>query len=388
MFDEEQKENILIESDLKLFSQKSGLVIMNNKPIGTGGFSKVFLASRNNSVLAVKIMITTAEENNPKTMKRKLMAKEEIIVTSNLKNRNCIKYIAMFELEHSMSLVMEYANNGDLSSLTSMFYKDNLFYNNLPGNTLATNWFKFMSENFIRFFIKQIINSLSYLHKMDMVHRDLKLNNLLITRDLTLKLSDFALAAQVPRKGEFILKESGTLIYMPPESFNPNTRCIDCNDAYKADYYALGVILYKMLFNEFIWKDEKTISYLDFRDKLKQIEHDENQTILFKRGKGGVSKEAVSLLKKLLNFDMSKRMSFEGLRSDQWVNKNNLRINFLSEAYKNDSVKLLLELQKSDYYNLCNATKKSKSPLKLKYYHFSINKSPPIYKKPRPLEKT
>jgi len=68
--------------------------------------------------------------------------------------------------------------------------------------------------------MKQILEGLKYIHELDMVHRDLKPQNILMgSFDLleeAVKIADFGLGAQ----GEYILTENcGTLIYMAPEQF-------------------------------------------------------------------------------------------------------------------------------------------------------------------------
>jgi polo-like kinase 1 len=61
---------------------------------------------------------------------------------------------------------------------------------------------KTVTEPEARYFMHQICNSLDYLHRNHIVHRDLKLGNLLLNDELQVKLGDFGLAARIGKTGE------------------------------------------------------------------------------------------------------------------------------------------------------------------------------------------
>jgi polo-like kinase 1 len=61
---------------------------------------------------------------------------------------------------------------------------------------------KTVSEPEVRYFMHQICLSLQYLHMNNIVHRDLKLGNLLLNDDLEIKVGDFGLAARIGRPGD------------------------------------------------------------------------------------------------------------------------------------------------------------------------------------------
>ena len=66
-----------------------------------------------------------------------------------------------------------------------------------------------------RFFFKQMINALDYMHSKKISHRDLKLENILIDRDLNLKIADFGYASF--NRTDLLSSYRGTFTYMAPE---------------------------------------------------------------------------------------------------------------------------------------------------------------------------
>lgn len=99
-------------------------------------------------------------------------------------------------------------------------------------------------ENIARFYFRQLIDALDYVHTRGAVHRDLKPENLLFDADYNLKVADFGFAAPVDgRDGQGYLRTKlGTESYMAPE--------INMKRAYSGasvDLFASGIILFIML---------------------------------------------------------------------------------------------------------------------------------------------
>ncbi len=86
--------------------------------------------------------------------------------------------------------------------------------------------------------------ALKYAHSKNIVHRDIKPGNILISRRAEIKLTDFGIASD--NAGDDSLTQSGVALgtpaYMPPEQFEDSAK-VDC----RADIYALGVMLYEMV---------------------------------------------------------------------------------------------------------------------------------------------
>jgi CheY-like chemotaxis protein len=92
---------------------------------------------------------------------------------------------------------------------------------------------------------KSLISGLDYIHQSHVIHRDLKLENILITENWSVKLTDFGLSVQEEKKKTTIQGVMGTPLYVAPELIAGR------EETYKVDTYAFGVALYKLLTSKF-----------------------------------------------------------------------------------------------------------------------------------------
>lgn len=105
----------------------------------------------------------------------------------------------MFETTKYIMIIMEYVSCGDLLSFVRKRSK--------------------LSENIAKLIFRQIIEALEYIQSQNIVHRDIKLDNILIDLSNNIKLCDFGVSKQI-RRGELMRDQCGTPAYIAPEILN------------------------------------------------------------------------------------------------------------------------------------------------------------------------
>lgn len=100
-----------------------------------------------------------------------------------------------------------------------------------------------LTEPETRYYLKQIIDGTKYMHGRKVIHRDLKLGNLFLDKDLNVKIGDFGLATTVEYEGERKKTLCGTPNYIAPEILD--RKC--GGHSYEVDVWSIGCILYTLL---------------------------------------------------------------------------------------------------------------------------------------------
>ena len=178
-----------------------------------------------------------------------------------------------------------------------------------------------LSESVSKIIFKQLIEGLKYIHKKHFVHRDIKLDNILIDLTNTIKICDFGVSKHFDDKNEIMFDHCGTPAYIAPEIFE--------HTGYKGpacDIWSAGVTLYYMLAGEQPFK-AGSISELEKIIKAGEFKEIE-----------GVSKEANNLLSKILQVNPKARLSLDEILNHKWLDKVDLsqrhKLNLFTEAEK------------------------------------------------------
>ncbi|KAG7664463.1 uncharacterized protein J8A68_002019 [[Candida] subhashii] len=197
--------------------------ILSKKSIGTGSYSEIFECKN----------IHSQRHYAAKKYKKKLMyglehmLKNEFLVLKlvSMTHPNILSLIDYFETEDSFYIVTDLARGSDL------FHR----LGQSPG-------FK-LSETDTREITAGLVSAIEYLHEHNIIHRDVKAENLLFGNHQTnsVILADFGLARVLQSK-EKLFKVSGTLSYMAPEIFTGNQ-----GYSFEVDIWAIGVTVYFML---------------------------------------------------------------------------------------------------------------------------------------------
>jgi tRNA A-37 threonylcarbamoyl transferase component Bud32 len=151
--------------------------------------------------------------------------KNEVSIMQRLHHSNVIKFIEAFANDRDLYIVMELADQGNLLTYMQSF----------PG--------KFLPESEAKFCLYQICRGLDNIHKHDIAHRDLKVENIFIMgmniggkKEIVLKIGDFGYSKNIT---ESLMTQIGTKYYLPPEIQN-----LQGEYTIKADIWTLGCIFY------------------------------------------------------------------------------------------------------------------------------------------------
>jgi serine/threonine protein kinase len=104
---------------------------------------------------------------------------------------------------------------------------------------------KRLTEPEASYLIKQLLESVQYIHNENVIHRDLKLGNLFIDRNLNVKVGDFGLATRLEDKNEKRKTICGTPNYIAPEVIQNDKA--KRGHSFEVDVWSMGVILYTIL---------------------------------------------------------------------------------------------------------------------------------------------
>jgi protein kinase A len=188
--------------------------------LGKGAFGRVTLMQRQSdgAKFAMKII------NKKKAVELRVVPnlKRESQILTSMDSVLILKQYTTLQDPNNLFMILEYISGGELASVVK----------NSPGHKLRVNSAKFYTAS--------IVLALEYLAAKDIIHRDLKLENILLDKRGFVKIVDFGFAKVIPVK-ERTYTFCGTPEYVAPE--------VILGEGYgnSADIWALGIIVYEML---------------------------------------------------------------------------------------------------------------------------------------------
>ena len=191
--------------------------------IGSGAFSCVYLAQRGDELYALKVVSKCSLSHNGDSER----LQRELDAMAYLKHPNIVSLHEFFTDNNNFYLVLDYCPGGELAE-----YIDKL--SSPMREQQAANVFH------------QIVSAVSFIHKQGVAHRDLKPQNILITKFPSVKISDFGLCGFTD---DTKMKTfCGTPCYTAPECLNQVQY-----EGEAADVWSLGVILYELVTGKHPW---------------------------------------------------------------------------------------------------------------------------------------
>ena len=166
-----------------------------------------------------------------------------------------------------------------------------------------------MGEEGGKYFLSQMLDVLQYMHGKGVVHRDLKLENILVDDFMNLKVADFGFATF--RKVHALKSYRGTMTYMAPEIKEGKTY-----DGMAIDMFSTGVILFIIVQGIFPFKEAKKDEFF-----YNLILKGDLETYWKKTGGQGLSDEFKDLIIRMFSYDGTKRPSIAEIRAHPWMTK-------------------------------------------------------------------
>jgi calcium-dependent protein kinase len=190
--------------------------LKNTKLIGVGAFGKVYRTKNRidpSMEVAIKVLDKIKLQKKYKALDV-IMA--EIKILNTLDHPNIVKYFETYDDSRYIYLVMEYVKGSDLFECIKNK--------------------KRFSEKKLAEYMRSLFSAIQHCHSNGVIHRDIKIENIMITSDDSVRLIDFGLS-KIKTDDENFYEVAGTIDYMAPEVLAGN-----CDMS--ADIWSLGVVLY------------------------------------------------------------------------------------------------------------------------------------------------
>ncbi|XP_042763600.1 serine/threonine-protein kinase Nek5 [Panthera leo] len=190
------------------------------KAIGEGAFGKAFLAKRTSD--SKHCVIKEIDFAKMPTQEKEASTKE-VVLLAKMKHPNIVTFFSSFQENNRLFIVMEYCDGGDL--MKRIHRQRGVLF----------------SEDQILSWFVQISLGLKYIHDRKILHRDIKAQNIFLSKNgMVAKLGDFGIARVLNNSMELARTCIGTPYYLSPE--------ICQNKPYnnKTDIWSLGCVLYEL----------------------------------------------------------------------------------------------------------------------------------------------
>ena len=251
--------------------------------IGRGAFGKVNIGL---NILTGRI-VAIKSFNKQNLLNEK--AKKKILYETNLMrglyHPSVTKILETFETDKYMLIIMEYISGGNLQNFVKKRRK--------------------LCEKTAKILYRQIIQGIKYIHSKGIVHRDIKLENILLDLNNIVKICDFGVG-KLTQKGQKLMDQCGTPVYMAPEIIKG-----DGYEGFPVDVWSSGVALYIMLSGNIPFNRDKTH---DLQSAIMNLPYKKIDDI---------SDNANDLLQNILEKNPNKRLTPDEILEHPWMNEGN-----------------------------------------------------------------
>ena len=233
------------------------------KFIGKGAFSEVYLVQdkKTEKIYAKKCI-----------HQKNITLKElELIIMKKIKHPNIVSFYSSYQENDSLNIIIEYCEKGDLHQF-------------LNGRK--------MKEKHALHYFYQILQGLNYLHSNNIIHRDIKPQNILVDKNNVCKIADFGFA-RYKEEDKLLKTMCGSPLYMAPEIIKKQ------HYTESADIWSAGVLFFQML------TGTQPFECSSFYELSKLVDEGED-SIKYPPYISAISRD---ILQKVLIFDYNKRIN-------------------------------------------------------------------------------
>ncbi|XP_028283674.1 serine/threonine-protein kinase PLK3 [Parambassis ranga] len=198
---------------------KTGRTYSKGKLLGKGGFARCYEMTdlTTNKMYAVKV-IPQSRVSKPHQRDK---ITNEIELHKTLSHKHVVKFSHHFEDQDNIYIFLELCSRKSLAHIWKARHT--------------------LTEPEVRYYLRQIISGLKYLHSRGILHRDLKLGNFFVNENMELRLGDFGLAAKLETVEQRKKTICGTPNYLAPEVLNRQ------GHGTESDVWSLGCVMYTLM---------------------------------------------------------------------------------------------------------------------------------------------
>ncbi|KAJ7733783.1 STE/STE20/YSK protein kinase [Mycena maculata] len=250
--------------------------------VGKGAYGSVHKGTdRAGNIVALKIINLDIESDDVGDIQR------EVALLTQLRDApNITKYFGCHMDGPRVWIVMEFATGGSALSLMKAS-KDGC-----------------LEEKYVNVMIREVLVGLSYLHKVPVIHRDIKAANVLVTLTGKVMICDFGVSALLTTAGSKRNTMTGTPYWMAPEV----VQTVPAYDT-KADIWSLGIMIYEMIKGSPPHSNLEPFKVMDLIPRVKPPRLSDNEG----------SKDMRDFMANCLKESPSERLPAEELAKTKWI---------------------------------------------------------------------
>uniref|UniRef100_A0A8C8CAF1 Serine/threonine-protein kinase PLK n=1 Tax=Oncorhynchus tshawytscha TaxID=74940 RepID=A0A8C8CAF1_ONCTS len=260
---------------------KTGKSYSKGKLLGKGGFARCYEMTdlSSNKMYAVKV-IPQSRVSKPHQRDK---ITNEIELHKTLHHKHVVKFSHHFEDQDNIYIFLELCSRKSLAHIWKARHT--------------------LTDPEVRYYLRQIISGLKYLHNRGILHRDLKLGNFFVNENMELRLGDFGLAAKLEKVEQRKKTICGTPNYLAPEVLNRQ------GHGTESDVWSLGCVMYTLMCGN---PPFETLDLKETYKCIKEVKYNLPSTL---------SPAAQKLISGILQKDPSDRLTLDQILNHQFFTK-------------------------------------------------------------------